>query len=47
MIIELSFLIGVATGFAAGGSLFYFLYWDDFQAVKEFNRRQEKYRKMI
>ena len=47
MILELVFLIGLLTGMIAGGILFYLIYWDDFQAVKEFNKRQDQYRRMI
>lgn len=47
MILELTFLIGLTTGSIAGLILFYFIFWDDIKAAKEFNKRQNRYRKMI
>jgi len=47
MILELSFLIGLITGLCAGLILFYILFYEDLKALKEFNERQERYRKMI
>lgn len=47
MIFELCFLIGVITGLCAGLILFYILYRDDLKALDEFEKRQERYRKMI
>ena len=47
MILELVFIMGLTTGLCAGLILFYFLFWDDFKALDEFRKRQEKYRRMI
>ena len=47
MILELTFLIGLTTGSIAGLILFYILFHDDIKTVKEFNDRQERYRKLI
>lgn len=47
MILELIFLMGLFTGLVAGLILFYILFYDDLKSVKEFNKRQKKYRKMI
>lgn len=47
MILETCFLIGLFTGLCAGLILFYILFYDDIRAVKEFNERQGKYKRMI
>ena len=47
MILELCFLIGLAAGLTAGAILFLIIFYEDFKAVKEFNERQEQYKKGI
>jgi len=47
MILELIFLMGLTTGLLAGVILFYIIYHTDIKAAKEFNERQEQYKKMI
>lgn len=47
MILELVFLLGLTSGLSAGIILFYILFYDDIRAVKKFNERQEKYKRMI
>lgn len=47
MILEIVFIIGLITGLVAGLILFYFLFREDLKALDEFNKRQEKYRKII
>ena len=47
MIIEMVFLLGLTTGIFAGVILFFIIFYEEIKAVKEFNERQEKYRKMI
>ena len=47
MILELIFLIGLTTGLLAGVILFYIIYYDELKAAREFNERQEQYKKMI
>ena len=47
MILEIVFILGLTTGICASSILFYILFYEDMKAVKEFNRRQERYRKMI
>ena len=46
MILEAVFILGLITGLVAGLILFYILFYEDMKAVKEFNERQEKYKKM-
>ena len=47
MILEIVFILGLLTGIIASSILFYILFYEDMKAVKEFNNRQERYRKMI
>lgn len=41
------FIIGLTTGMFASSVLFYIFYYEDIKAVREFNKRQEKYKRMI
>ena len=45
--LQICFLIGLTTGIIASGILFYIIFYEDIKAVKEFNERQERYRRMI
>lgn len=45
--IQLAFLIGFGTGIFVCTVLFFIIFYEDIKAVREFNDRQEKYRKMI
>ena len=47
MILKLCFLIGLATGLCAGSIIFYIIFHSDIKAVKEFNERQEMYKRRI
>ena len=44
---QICFIIGLATGLLASSILFYIIFYEDIKAVKEFNERQEHYRRMI
>lgn len=46
MILELVFIIGLGTGLLAGLILFFICEYEDRKARKEFDERQEKYKKM-
>jgi len=47
MIFEVLFFIGVIIGIIAGILICYAILYKEIKAVKEFNKRQERYRKMI
>lgn len=47
MILEMVFILGLTTGLFTGLIVYLIIYREDVKAVKEFNKRQEKYRKMI
>lgn len=47
MILELTFLIGLTTGSIAGLILVYILFGEDLKALDEFEKRQERYKRMI
>jgi len=47
IILDIVFLLGLTTGILTAVILFYIFYYEDIKAVKEFNERQEHYRKMI
>lgn len=47
MIIGIIFLLGLTTGLVAGLILFYILFHDDLKALDKFDKRQERYRRMI
>ena len=47
MILECVFILGLTTGLVAGLILFYIVFYEDMKAVKEFNERQERYRRMV
>ena len=47
MILELVFIIGLCTGLLAGLILFFIFDYDDRKARKEFEERQERYKRMI
>lgn len=47
MILELVFIMGLTVGLVAGLILFYILFREDFKALDEFNKRQERYRRMF
>lgn len=47
MILELIFLSGLCTGILASLILVLFFYREEKKAEKEFDERQEKYKKMI
>lgn len=46
MILECVFLLGVITGLAASLIIFLFISHEERKAKKEFDERQEKYKKM-
>ena len=46
MILELSFIFGLINGMFASLILFLIFYWEEIKASKEFDERQEKYKKM-
>ena len=45
--IGIVFIIGLSTGMFAGSVLFYIFYYDEIKAVREFNKRQERYKRMV
>lgn len=47
MILECVFLLGLFTGMFASVILFLIIYREDLKAEKEFDKRQEKYKKLI
>lgn len=47
MILELTFLLGILVGDLSSFLIFYLLFRDDLKALDEFEKRQERYRKMI
>ena len=47
MILESIFLLGLITGLTAALILFYILDYEDRKSKKEFDERQERYKKMI
>ena len=47
MILECVFILGLTTGLVAGLILFYIVFYEDMKSVKEFNERQERYRRML
>lgn len=47
MIMEIVFLLGLITGCLACLILFLIIYREDIKAVKEFDERQERYKRMI
>lgn len=47
MILELVFILGLTTGLVASLILFYFIFYEDLKALDEFEKRMEKYKRMI
>lgn len=47
MILELVFILGLIVGLSAALILFFIYSYEDKKAEKEFNERQERYKKMI
>lgn len=47
MILECVFILGLITGLFTGLILFLIFYWDEVKGNKEFDERQERYKKMI
>ena len=47
MILEVVFILGLCTGFLAGLILFFICEYEDRKARKEFDERQERYKRMI
>ena len=47
MILEMVFVLGLLTGLSSFLILFLLFYREDFKAWREFNKRQEYYKKMI
>ena len=47
MILECVFILGLITGMFASLILFLIIYREDIKPKEEFNKRQEKYKKMI
>lgn len=47
MIWEIVFFLGLMLGVITGIILFYTIFYEDMHSVKEFNKRQEHYRKWL
>lgn len=47
MILELVFILGLITGMLASLILFSIIYYDEIKASKDFEERQEQYKRMI